>query len=124
MAGRSSDVRAWLSAHHGRDGRGRGRDVSWIRPVVEGRLIRGELLRLLDQLGMILDESVAQVAGAKVGVVEDSLVERDRRRGPDDVELLHGPAGAWNRPRAIGAVDEEIGEKRVLFRTHVVTRVE
>src|SRR5438094_551347 len=106
MAGRSSDVRAWLSAHHGRDGRGRGRDVSWIRPVVEGRLICGELLRLLDQLGMILDGSGAQVAGAKVGVVEARSVGRDRRRGPDDDELAEGASRARDRPgssRAAGA---------------------
>src|SRR2546426_12639378 len=114
MAGRSSDVRAWLSAHHGRDGRGRGRDVSWIRPVVEGRLIRGELLRLLDQLRMILDESGAQVAGAKVGVVEDRSVERDRRRGPDDDELAQGATGARDRLGAIGAVDDELGDERVI----------
>src|SRR5437870_13731950 len=119
MAGRSSDVRAWLSAHHGRDGRGRGRDVSWIRPVVEGRLIRDELLRLLDQLGMILDESGAQVAGAKVGVVEDRSVGRDRRRGRDDDELAQGAAGAGDRLGALGAVVDELGDERSMLRLDV-----
>src|SRR5216684_8586175 len=78
---------AWSSIHECRHGgRGRG-DVAGIRSVIERRNVGGELLGFLDQLGVIVDETRAQVARSKVRVVEDGAVIADRSRRTDHDEL-------------------------------------
>src|SRR5487761_86956 len=89
-----------LLDHRRHGSRGRG-DVSRIRPVVERRLLAREGLRLLHELGVIIDESSAQPPGAEVGGFEDRPVVGDGRGGTDDDELPQRPAGPRDRLRAV-----------------------
>src|SRR5260370_36685401 len=91
------DPLAWAagsSIHDRGHGRGSRGDVARIRTVIERRDVAGELLRLLDQFGVIVDETRAQVAGSKVRVVEDGagIAYTGRRTGPG--ELAQGAACA------------------------------
>src|SRR4029077_18133794 len=77
----------WLGAgaysallHHDRDrGCCRG-DVTRVGAVVERGRLAGELLGLVHELGMVFDETRAQLAGAEVSALEDGAVVADRRR--------------------------------------------
>ena len=87
--------------------------------VVERRLVVSKLPRHLDQLRMVFDEARAQVSRAEVGVVEDRAVVRDRRRGAGDHELAQRAAPTRNRVRAVAAMDDQLGHKRVVVGRHV-----
>src|SRR5437867_8012810 len=63
---------------------------------------------------MLLDEPRAQVARAKVWVVEDRAVIRDGRRGADDDELAERTPGAGDRIGAVAPQDDQLRHERVV----------
>src|SRR5260370_1084644 len=73
----------FLLHHRGHRGRGRG-DVARIGAIVEGRRLARQHLGLLDQIRMVFDETSAEIAGAKIRVLEDRAVVADRRCGSSD----------------------------------------
>src|SRR5437762_14166203 len=89
--------REFLSAHHRGNGGRRGRDVARVGSVIEWRLVAGELLRLLEELRVIFDEPRAQVARAKVRVVENRAMVRDGCRRADQHELAQRSSGSPER---------------------------
>src|SRR6266581_697692 len=84
MACRRPDAGACsvLLDHHS-DGGGRGRDMARVGAIVERRRIRRVLLRVVDELRMILDEACAELARAEVGAVQDRAVVVDCGRRTD-----------------------------------------
>src|SRR6266852_836523 len=119
-AGPAKDGRACSGSVHDRGhGRGSRRDVARIGTVIERRDVGGELVRLLDQLGVIVDETRAQVAGSKVRVVEDGAVIADRGRRTDYDELAQRASCARDCLRAIGPMNDELGDERVVVRRDV-----
>src|SRR2546430_13489127 len=73
---------------------------------------------------MLLDESRAQVSGPKVRAVQDRAVVWNRRRGSDPHELTERAACASDSLRPIAAVDDQLGDERVIVRRHVGARTE
>src|SRR5438477_117985 len=113
-----------LLPHHHRDGGRCGGHMPGVGPVVEWRLVAGELLRLLDEVWVLLDELGAQAPRPEVGVVEDRSVIWNRRGRPHDHELAQRAAGTGDRLGAVTAVDDELGDERVVVRWHVRARAE
>src|ERR1700704_6263913 len=87
--------------------------------VVERRFVIGQLLRLVQQLRVLFDESRAEVAGAKVRALEDGSVIADRRGWTDHDELAERAASARDRLRAIAAVHDQLGDQGVVIRWNV-----
>ena len=73
----------------------------------------------VDELRMVLDKPRVEVAGAKVGIVEDRSVIRDGRGGADEHELAQRATGACDGLRPVAAVDDELRQQRVVVRRHV-----
>src|SRR5260370_8827809 len=109
----------WSSIHDRGHGRSSRSDVARIRTVIERRDVAGELLRLLDQFGVIVDETRAQVAGSKVRVVKDGAVIADRGRRTDHDELAQPASCAGDCLRAIGPMNDELRDDRVVVRRDV-----
>src|SRR5260370_1526805 len=110
---------AWSSIQDRGHGRGSRSDVARIRTVIERRDVAGELLRLLDEFGVIVDETRAQVAGSKVRVVEDGAVIADRGRRTDHDELAQPASCAGDCLRAIGPMNDELGDELGVVRRDV-----
>src|SRR5205814_9921083 len=118
------DAEGWLLPHHRCHGSGSRGDVARVGPIVERRLVCGERLRLLDQLRVVLDETRAEIACAEVSVLEDRAVIRDGRRWAHEDKLPQCPTRTRDGLSAIAAVDDELGDQRVVVRRHVGTRTE
>src|SRR6266550_931314 len=117
---RLTGVGAWSALlHHSRNSCGRGRNMSWIRAVVERRRVGRIFLGSIDELGVILDEASAQLAGAEIRALEDGPVIADRRRWPDHDELAEGATRPCDGLSAIAAVDYELGQQRVVVGRHL-----
>lgn len=125
MAFRWWGARAYsLFLHHHRHGRGGGRDVTSISAVVERRRVAGELLGLLDQVGMVVYEASAQLAGAKIRAVKDRPVIRDGGGRADNDELTQRATRARDGLSAIASVDYELRDQRVVVGRNLRARPE
>src|SRR5260370_37664863 len=68
---------------------------------------------------MVFDETSAEIAGTKIGVLEDRAVVADRRCGSNHDELSQRATRAGDRLRAVAAVHDQLGNQRVVVRRHV-----
>ena len=65
-----------------------------------------------------------EVAGDEVGILENTLEQRDRGGDADDLVLLERPSHPPQRDRPVGAPGDQLGDHRVIVDRHLIALVQ